>query len=175
MFSYIPELSRVGPGAIIELSLERPVKGGKMARGDSRVVGIWKLISVQTEADDGTVTYPFGKDVTGLLMIDAKGYFSVQLMDTKRPSFESGDPRGGTPEEVKMAFENYMGYYGTFDLDETKEAVIFHVRGAWLPNWIGTDQIRYYTLHGNRMSISTAPVLFEGKNRVGKLIWERLN
>jgi len=146
-----------------------------MARGDLPVVGIWKLISVQTEADDGTVTCPFGKDAAGLLMIDAKGYFSVQLMDTKRPSFKSADPRGGTPREVKTAFENYMGYYGTFDLDETKGVAIFHVRGAWLPNWIGSEQIRYYTLSGNRMSISTAPVLFDGKKRVGKLIWERVN
>ena len=145
-----------------------------MARGDSPVVGIWKLISFQAEADDGTVTYPFGKDIAGLLVIDAKGYFSVQLMDTKRPSFKSGDPRGGTPEEVKRAFENYMGYYGTFDLDETKGVAIFHVRGAWLPNWIGTDQIRYYTLSDDRLSISTAPVLYGGKTAVGKLIWERV-
>lgn len=89
-----------------------------MGRGDLPVVGIWKLISFQAEADDGTVTHPFGKDVAGLLLIDAKGHFSVQLMDTKRPHFKSGDPRGGTPEEVKTAFENYMGYYGTFDLDD---------------------------------------------------------
>jgi hypothetical protein len=100
-----------------------------MARGDLPVIGVWQLISFQVEYDDGVVTYPFGRDVAGLLIIDAKGYFSAQLMDTKRPSFKSGDPRGGTPEEVRAAFENYIGYYGTFDLDETKGAVIFHVGG----------------------------------------------
>ena len=77
-----------------------------MARGHSLVVGIWRLLSFQAEADDGTVTYPFGREVAGLLMIDAKGYFSVQLMDAKRSSFRSGDSRGGTREEVKTAFEN---------------------------------------------------------------------
>ena len=146
-----------------------------MAKRDLPVTGIWKLISIQTEADDGTLAYPFGKDVAGLAMIDARGYFSAQLMGMKRPSFKSADPRGGTPVEVRTAFENYIGYFGTFDLDEAKGAIIFHVRGAWLPNWIGSDQIRYYTLSGNRMSISTAPVLFEGKKTVGKLIWERVN
>jgi hypothetical protein len=146
-----------------------------MAKEDLSVIGIWKLISIQTQADDGTLTYPFGKDVDGLAMIDARGYFSAQVMDMKRPSFKSADPRGGTPGEVKKAFENYIGYYGTFDLDETKGVIIFHVRGAWLPNWVDSDQIRYYTLNGNRMSISTAPVLFDGKNTVGKLIWERVN
>jgi len=146
-----------------------------MAKEDLPVIGIWRLISIQTQADDGTLTYPFGKDVDGLVMIDARGYFSAQLVDMKRPSFKSADPRGGTPGEVRTAFENYMGYYGTFDVDETKRVIIFHVEGAWLPNWIGGDQIRYYTLNGNRMTISTAPVLFDGKNRIGKLIWERVN
>jgi hypothetical protein len=146
-----------------------------MAKRDLPLVGIWRLISFQAEYDDGIVTYPFGGDVAGLLIIDAKGYFSAQVMDMKRPSFKSGDPRGGTPEEVRVAFENYIGYYGTFDLDETKGAVIFHVRGAWLPNWIGTDQTRYYALSENNLSISTAPVLFDGRKGVGKLIWERAN
>jgi hypothetical protein len=146
-----------------------------MAKEDLSVIGIWKLISFESQADDGTLTYLFGKDVAGLAMIDAKGYFSVHVINMKRPSFKIPDPRGGTPEEVKMAFEDYLGYYGTFDLDETKGVIIFHVKGAWLPNWIGGDQIRYYTLNGNRMTISTAPVLFGGKKRVGKLIWERVN
>jgi len=146
-----------------------------MATEDLSVIGIWKLISCEAQGDDGTLTYPFGKDVAGLLMIDAKGYFSAQLMDMKRPSFTISDPRGGTPGEVKTAFENYIGYYGTFDLDETKELIIFHVRGAWLPNWIGSDQIRYYTLSGNRMTISSPPLLFDGKKVVPKLIWERVN
>ena len=146
-----------------------------MAKQDLSVLGIWKLTSFETQDDDGTLTYPMGKDVGGLIMIDASGYFSVHVMDMKRPSFKIADPRGGTPQEIKTAFENYIGYYGTFDLDETKGAIIFHVRGAWLPNWIGSDQIRYCTLNGNRLTINTAPVLFDGKNRVGKLIWERVD
>jgi len=146
-----------------------------MSKEDLSVIGMWKLISFETQDDDGTLTYPMGKGVGGLLMIDARGYFSVHVMNMKRPSFKIPDPRAGTSQEIKTAFENYIGYYGTFDLDETKGVIIFHVRGAWLPNWIGSDQIRYYTLSGNRLTITTAPVLFDGKNRVGKLIWERVN
>lgn len=145
-----------------------------MAKENLEVVGIWKFLSLEYQDDDGTVIYPFGKDVAGLAMIDARRYFSLHLMDIKRPSFKVPDPRGGTAEEVKTAFEGYIGYYGTFDLDETKGVIIFHVKGAWLPNWIDGDQIRYYTLNGNRMTISTAAVLFGGKKRVGKLIWERV-
>jgi len=121
-----------------------------MSKEDLSVIGMWKLISFETQDDDGTLTYPMGKGVGGLLMIDARGYFSVHVMNMKRPSFKIPDPRAGTSQEIKTAFENYIGYYGTFDLDETKGVIIFHVRGAWLPNWIGSDQIRYYTLHIKR-------------------------
>ena len=144
-----------------------------MVQGSSLVTGIWNLISVTTEADDGTTSYPYGKDVGGLLMINNKGYFSVHVMNMKRPSFKIPDPRAGTSEEIKTAFENYIGYYGNFDLDETDRKLTLHVKGSWLPNWIG-DQIRYFKFEGNRMTINTAPVLFDGKNRVGKLIWERV-
>jgi hypothetical protein len=139
---------------------------------NSSVVGIWNLISITTETDDGTISYPYGKDIGGMLMIDARGYFSVHVMSMKRPSFKIPDPRAGTTEEIKIAFENYIGYYGTFDLDETTRKLTLHVKGSWLPNWIG-DQTRYYKFEGNRMTITTAPVLFDGKNRVGKLTFER--
>ncbi len=85
-----------------------------MAKENFAVIGIWKLLSLESQADDGTVTYPFGEDVAGLLMVDARGYFSAHVMDKKRLSFKVPDPRGGTPEEVKSAFEGYIGYYGTF-------------------------------------------------------------
>jgi len=150
---------------------------GRMRSSDmlqnSSVVGIWNLISITTETDDGTISYPYGKDIGGMFMIDARGYFSVHVMNMKRPSFKIPDPRAGTTEEIKIAFENYIGYYGTFDLDETNRKLTLHVKGSWLPNWIG-DQTRYYKFEGNRMTITTAPVLFDGKNRVRKLIFERI-
>lgn len=144
-----------------------------MTEKDRSVLGVWKLLSIEYINDDGSVTYPFGTDVAGAIIIDAGGSFSVHLMDMTRPPFKIPDPRGGTSEEVRAAFEGYMGYYGNYDLDENEKRITFHVAGAWLPNWIGGDQTRYYALSGNRMTINTAPVLFEGKEVVAKLVWER--
>jgi hypothetical protein len=141
---------------------------------ENEVAGIWKFLSLEYLDDDGAAIYPFGRDVDGLLMVDTRGYFSVHIMDMKRPPFKVSDPRGGKYEEIKTAFEGYIGYFGTFDIDETKGLIVFHVKGAWLPNWIGGEQLRYYQINGNRMTISTAPVLFEGKKRIAKLIWERV-
>ncbi len=145
-----------------------------MPKEDSPLFGIWSLVSIDSQADDGTITYPYGTSVGGLLIIDSRGYFSGHFMDMNRPPFTANDPRGGTPEETKAAFDGYGGYYGTFDIDEAKEAIIYHAKGAWFPNFIGQDQVRYYRFEGNRMTISTAPMQFGGRTIVGHLTWERL-
>ena len=47
-----------------------PLKG---AEKENPFVGTWKLISFETRRSDGTVMYPFGKDLKGLIMYDASG------------------------------------------------------------------------------------------------------
>ena len=136
------------------------------------LIGIWKLASFYVEYEDGTKMYTWGKDVGGMLMIDESGYFSVNVMSMQRPAFRIPDPRAGTPEEIKTAFENYVGYSGSYDNDETNRKLTFHIKWSWLPNWIG-DQIRYYQIEGNKLAITTAPTLYGGKKGVGKLKFER--
>jgi len=140
----------------------------------SPITGIWKLVSIESETNDGVVTHPYGSDVSGIVIIDPTGFFSAHTMNMKRKPFKVADPHGGTLEETKEAFEGYTGYYGKYDIDETERVIVFHIEGAWLPNWIGTHQIRYYTPEENRLIVQTAPMLFDGKNIIGKVIWERV-
>jgi hypothetical protein len=81
---------------------------------------------------------------------------------------------GSTPKEIEAAFKGYIGYYGTLTIDKAEGVIITHVNGASFPNWIDSDQVRYYEFNGDRMILSTPPMLVGGKERVGKLIWERV-
>ena len=136
--------------------------------------GIWKLLSFELQDDDGNVSYPYGKDASGLIVIDAKGYFSVHALSMHCLTFRAPDPLGGTLKEIEAAFKGYIGYYGTLTIDETEGVIITHVDGASFPNWIGSDQVRHYEFTGDHMTLSTPPMLAGGKKRVGKLIWERV-
>ncbi len=62
----------------------------------------------------------------------------------------------------------------TIKIDEAEGVIITHVNGASSPNWIGSNQVRHYDFNGDRMTLSTPPMLVGGKKRVGKLIWERM-
>ena len=90
-------------------------------------VGTWKLISFETRRSDGAVMYPFGKDLQGLIMYDAKGYWSCHIMGINRPAFASGQMAKGTPEEIKAAFEASLCYWGTYDIDEKEKILKLHI------------------------------------------------
>lgn len=139
-----------------------------------KFIGTWNLISNEWKSDDGQVTYPLGRNTLGQLMYDGKGNMSAQLTNPARPRFASDDWLKGTLEEMKSAFQGYRCYFGTYDVDEKKKIVTHHVKGSIFPNYMGQDNVRYYEFSGNRLILTTVPVLIGGKNLVARLVWERL-
>ena len=55
-----------------------------------KFIGTWKLVSFELRSDD-QVTYPFGKDMVGLLMYNDEGYMSAAIMASKRRKFSTMD------------------------------------------------------------------------------------
>jgi hypothetical protein len=137
------------------------------------VVGRWKLISAKAENSNGDITYPYGEDAFGILMYDTNGYMYALLMRHGRSKFVSGDPFGGTSEELKEAFEGFEAYCGTYELDIENGEVTHHVEGARFPNWEGTDQKRFFELSDDRLVIKSAPIPALGTEWVVSLVWDR--
>ena len=92
-------------------------------------IGAWELRSVEFRHSDGQLTYPMGRDVVGMGMYTS-GHFSGQIMRSARPAFTSGDQLKGTPTEVKSAFEGYIAYYGTYEINQEEGTVTHHVEGS---------------------------------------------
>ena len=138
------------------------------------LIGAWKLVSSEFRRSDGSVIYPYGRDAIGIISYDAAGNVTVQIMRADRPVFASGDLYGGTPEEIKAAFEGIISYFGRYEVDRAKGAVTHHIVGSSFPNWIGGDQVRFFELSGERLTLSTPPILAGGSTLTALLIWERI-
>ena len=138
-----------------------------------KFVGTWTLVSFEFRLSDGTVSYPMGNQATGIIIYDANGHMSGQLMRTDRPSFASDDQQKGTPEEIKAAFEGYVAYFGDYVIDEDEKAVIHQTKGAMFPNLVGQDQKRFYEFSGDRLTLTTVPIQIGGVHVIGTLIWKR--
>jgi hypothetical protein len=108
-----------------------------------------------------------------MLMYDQLGNMSVILMRPGRPAFAAGDLLGGTLEEIKIAFEGFDAYCGTYTVDENQGIVIHHLLASGFPNWEGTDQVRHVMLMNDELHLSTPPILARGVEWIVEANWKR--
>ncbi len=138
-----------------------------------RLIGHWSLVSCES-VTDGRLEYPYGQDAVGQITYDAAGHMAVQVMRRGRETFASGDLSSATPAEVSTAFVGYIAYYGSYSVDEAAGMVTHHLDASWFPNWVGSDQRRYYTLESDRLTLTTPPIQSQGSKRVFRLVWKHL-
>jgi hypothetical protein len=162
-------------GQIVGIAQGKEILMSSSAQAQSAgLLGTWRLVSYEGRDSSGKVQYPLGEHVTGLLVYDATGNVSAHIMRTDRPLFAEQDSRRGTDSEVRAAFEGHVSYFGTYVIDRQKQTVTHRVIGASFPNWIGSEQLRYYRFEGPRLLLSTPPIIVNGQSLEFVLIWERL-
>lgn len=136
------------------------------------LVGTWRLVSWENRSvGDGEVSHPLGKDAVGYIMYGRDGYMSVAIMRPDRARFAAGDLLGGTAEERARAAETYVSYCGRYEL--RGDTVVHRVELSLFPDWVGIEQERLVEVEGDRLTLSTRPILLGGGQRTAHLIWER--
>ena len=141
---------------------------------EDQFIGTWKLLSFEFRRSDGGIVYPLGKNAVGILMYDAKGNMSVHLMSRARGSFIEKDQLKGTPDEIRAAFEGFIAYFGTYEIDEEEGSVVHHVEGSLFPNLVGKDQKRFFRFDGAQLELTAPAKPWGGASMTGVLLWERV-
>jgi len=136
-----------------------------------KFVGSWKLISIEGPNRNNTAK-PFG-----MITYDTVGHMSVHIVRGDRPAFPNGRAKA-TDKEKAAAFDTYTAYYGTYTFEPENGIVIHHLEGSITPGQIGQDNIRYFELQGNRLTLSVANDGKGGrmarKDTTAHLTWERI-
>ena len=137
----------------------------------SRLVGTWRLVSMEVREAAGGASYPFGRDAVGYLLYSADGYMSAAIMTAGRPAFAAGDILGGSVEERAGAAATYISYAGRYEV--RGDRVVHHVEVSLFPNWVGGTQERFCEFIGERLALNTGPMAVAGAMRRAYLVWER--
>lgn len=137
-----------------------------------QLIGAWRLQSFHIKTPEGQVTYPFGRDAAGYYFFAESGYMSVAIMGAYRPKFAVADILAGSTEEKVAASEAYISYCGQYEIQG--DQLIVHPEVSFFPNWIGADQVRYFELTDNTLTLSTPPMLLRGGQQTAQLVWERV-
>lgn len=133
-----------------------------------QIIGVYSLVSYQTQDAEGNIIYPLGKDATGFIMYHPDGYMSAQLMRQGRPAYASGDLHEGTQEEMAEAALGYLAYSGKFEVDEETSTLTHHMEVSMNPTWLNQQQPRVGSLDGDILSI------YNGLNPNDQLVWKRV-
>jgi len=90
----------------------------------------------------------------------------VQIMRRDRPKFASGNREKSTPEEVRAAFEGFLAYYGSYQVNESENTVVHRVEVASFPNWVGTELRRHFQFLEERL-------ILKAPDSGAELVWSR--
>jgi Lipocalin-like domain len=128
----------------------------QFARGQP-IEGRWKLLAAEDLRADGTVArHPWGRNPVGSIVVD-RGWCYVQIMSGDVPSFSR--PGVAVGEQMSaMLLSSYIAYSGACTVDDREGSVSLKVDAAWRPNYVGTEQKRFFRFEGNnKMFFGPAP------------------
>jgi hypothetical protein len=137
------------------------------------LIGPWRLKSFVRElADTGERYDQLGPNPDGVLTYSDDGRVYVLFTAGGRMA-PAGMP--ATDAEAAQLFRTMLAYAGHYRADDAK--VIHTIEVAWDGARIGEDQVRFYTIDGDRLTLRTtlnrSPI--DGRDGVGMLIFERIH
>ena len=144
---------------ILVLSIASP------SLGQQSLVGTYKFVSHVLEMG-GTSNEYLGK---------ARG--CLVLTPTRAINFYTAETRkfGTSVDEKAALFDSLAGWAGAYRVEGSK--LVFSVDVSWNEIWNGKDQIRYFQLSGNRLTLTSDPQPFArdpSKTIIVRQVWEKV-
>jgi hypothetical protein len=145
------------------------VTSSALADDMEKLLGNWKLVSFFTEdTQTRQRTSGFGEHPNGFIGFTPGRFFALVTAEGRKA------PQ--TPEEQAAAYRTVIAYTGKWRVDGEK--FITKVDVAWNLGWVGTEQVRFWRVEGNKLFITSAPTAIPNPNGpdrmvIGNLVWEK--
>lgn len=143
------------------------------AASSPSLIGTWKLISLKQVKADGSSSDLYGSSPLGQLIYNSHGIMSVQFQTADLPKCGTLDRRKCSDSAARLAFDNYLGYWGRYKLSADGKSIMHIIEGASAPDWIGTSQQRFFELSGDRLTLTTPMQQIAGVESKTVLVWQR--
>jgi hypothetical protein len=136
------------------------------------IMGTWRLLSVE-DIVDGKVADPYynGKKPNGYIHYLPGNRMAAVIAYGERTKMSKGRTDSPADEVIKSSV-TFNAYAGSFTRNGA--TLIHHVQVNSYENDVGTDYVRYITLDGNNMVLSSPDVPVNGHMRHVRLTWEKI-
>ena len=114
------------------------------------LAGAWRVVSAYVEfADTGETTDSLGPDPRGWIVFTEAGrMFGLITAAGRKDARTEGD--------FERLFMSMLAYSGSVVVDAEKGSFVTRVDTAWQPSWVGSEQVRYFTIDGDTLNIRSA-------------------
>jgi lipocalin-like protein len=120
------------------------------------IEGRWRLLAAEDLRADGSVArYPWGQHPVGSIVVEG-GACYLQIMSSDTPSF-SGDAQPPTARMKAALLSSYIAYSGPCVVDAGAGSVTLKVEAAWRPDYVGTEQKRFFRFENGKLHFGPAP------------------
>lgn len=107
------------------------------------LVGTWKVLSLWNEFEDGDDRdEPYGASPHGYVVLTETRLIAV-ITNPERSMDQSAD----------QLFNGMMAYSGRYRL-QSDDCFVTTVDTAWLPAWLGTEQVRHFKIDGTELLVT---------------------
>ena len=136
------------------------------------IVGTWAFVASEWKRADGRHANPFGAGAMGVLMYDASGHMSAQIMHADRPPVTTIAPT--IDAAFGLAIPGFLAYAGTYDLDEAAAVVTHRVIVSSFPAWVGSEHRRRFTIEGGVLTLRDDLATADGVAVAASTTWQRM-
>jgi hypothetical protein len=130
------------------------------------LIGTWKLRSMVVDVD--SVSSPvMGSSPLGFLVFTPARMVAVGTADGRKPSAEAAGKAA--------LLDSMFGYSGPYRIDAEKFVTAVEV--SWNESWTGTEQVRFWKLSDDRLTLTSAPGPYwrdPSKTAVARVEWEKV-
>ncbi|MHC2466977.1 lipocalin-like domain-containing protein [Bradyrhizobium embrapense] len=132
-----------------------------------QLTGSWKLTAWTIQIIGGELTEPMGHDPKGRAVFTPDGHVAFIIVAGNRK------PAANDAESAAL-LKSLLAYTGPFTIEGDKFTTKVDI--SWNELLTGQDQVRFFKLEGDKLSLRTAEqvsAVYPGKKVVGMLTWER--
>jgi hypothetical protein len=106
-------------------------------------------------ADGSVARLPWGAHPVGSIVVE-RGACYLQIMSGDTPALASG-ATAATEQMKAMLLSSYIAYSGPCTINATEGSVTLKVEAAWRPDYVGTEQKRYFQIDKEVLQFGPAP------------------
>jgi len=98
---------------------------------------------------------PWGEHPVGSIVVE-RGACYLQIMSSDTPSFPQGNT--AVTEQMKgTLLSSYIAYSGPCTINDAEHSVTLKVEAAWRPDYVGTEQKRFFRFENGVLLFGPAP------------------